>query len=91
MTRPLAVLAFLALCIPPGAASASQWKPPGSQASDFSSRQRCVCGSTWHRHARIISYRHYRLRTAYLIGYDPLPYRYGSTYVFEPPYRYYRR
>lgn len=90
MTQPLAVLAICALCFLPDAASAAQPKPQRSQASDFSSRQRCVCSSTWHRSAHIVRYRHYRLRTAYLIGYDPLPYRYGSTYVFQPPYRYYR-
>jgi hypothetical protein len=26
-----------------------------------------------------------------VIGYDPLPYRFGSTLVWERPYRYYRR
>jgi hypothetical protein len=88
--RFLTILAFSALCILPDAASADQLKPQESSASEFSSRQRCVC-STWHRPARVARYRHYRIRTAYLIGYDPLPYRFGSTLVWERPYRYYRR
>ncbi|MBR0874087.1 hypothetical protein JQ633_27265 [Bradyrhizobium tropiciagri] len=86
MTRLLAVLVSCAFCLLPDAASAAGPEQPGSQLTDVSSRQRCACGS-WHRSAGI---RHYRLRTAYLIGYDPLPYRYGSTFVFERPYRYYR-
>lgn len=88
MTRLLALLAFCAFCTLPDAASADQMKTQPSQVSDFSARQRCAC-STWRRPGRIAQ--HYRIRAAYLIGYDPLPYRYGSTYVFEPPYRYYRR
>jgi len=80
MFRPLMMLAF-ALCV----------LPRNATASDISSRHRCVCSTSWHRHTAIVRYRHYRVRTAYLIGYDPLPYRYGSTYVFERPYRYIRR
>jgi hypothetical protein len=87
MHRPLVVLAFCSLCTVPQAASAHQAKAP-HQISDFSSRHRCVCGPP---RARFVEYRrHYRVRSAYLIGYDPLPYRFGSTFVFEPPYRYYR-
>jgi hypothetical protein len=58
-------------------------------ASEISSRQRCAC--TWHGPTRITHHRRYRsVRTAYLtIGYDPLPYRFGSTSVCAPPYRYY--
>jgi hypothetical protein len=90
MVRLLSILAFGALCVLPGAASADQLTPQKSSASEFSSRQRCAC-STWHRPARVVRNRHYRIRTAYLIGYDPLPYRFGSTWVWERPYRYYRR
>jgi hypothetical protein len=32
-----------------------------------------------------------RRREPAVIGYDPLPYRFGSTYVWERPYRYYWR
>jgi hypothetical protein len=84
MLRLLSILAFGALCMLPGPASADQLKPRESLASEFSSRQRCACDAT-----RIIHHRRYR--TAYLIGYDVLPYRYGSTFVWERPYRYYRR
>jgi hypothetical protein len=80
MLRILPILALSALCI----------LSEESSASEFSSRQRCEC-STWHRPVRVVRYRHYRIRTAYLIGYDPLPYRFGSTFVWERPYRYYRR
>jgi hypothetical protein len=79
------ILALSALCIHSDAASADQVK-----AFEFSSRQRCEC-STWRRSTHVVRYRHYRIRTAYLIGYDPLPYRFGSTFVWERPYRYYRR
>jgi hypothetical protein len=91
MVRLLSFLAFSVLCILPDAAFADQPKSPPARkaASEFSSLQRCGC--TWNRPARVVRYRHYRIRTAYLIGYDPLPYRFGSTFVWEPPYRYYRR
>jgi len=90
MVRTLLILTPLALCIFSGVASAGQLKSnDGSLASDFSSRQRCVC-STGYRSAHVVRYRQYRTRSAYLIGYDPLPYRYGSTFVWERPYRYYR-
>jgi hypothetical protein len=84
MIRLLSILTLSALCILPDRASADQVKPHENLASEISSRQRCACGAT-----RIIHHRRYR--TAYLIGYDVLPYRYGSTFVWEPPYRYYRR
>jgi hypothetical protein len=87
MIRLLSIIAFSALCILPGRASADQLKPHESMATDISSRQRCAC--TWDRPARVVRYRHYRIRTAYLIGYDPLPYRFGSATVWAPPYRYY--
>jgi len=91
MVRLLPVFVSFLLCIFSGAASADQFNPKeASPASEFSSRQRCVC-STSYRSARVVRYsRHYRIRTAYLIGYDPLPYRFGSTFVWERPYRYYR-
>lgn len=75
-----------ALCLIPNFAAADQ---PKAHGSDVSSRQRCVC-STTIRPARVVRYRHYRIKSAYLIGYDPLPYRFGSTFVWQPPYRYYR-
>jgi hypothetical protein len=91
MSRYLMILALTAVCFLSGRASADPLKPQASfSASDFSSRQRCAC-TTWHRPARVVRYRHYRIRTAYLIGYDVLPYRFGSTFVWERPYRYYRR
>ena len=88
MIRLLMVVVAFAFCIFSDAASASN---PGqaSSASEFSARQRCVC-ETSYRPARVVRYRHYRIRTAYVIGYDPLPYRFGSTLVWERPYRYYR-
>jgi hypothetical protein len=89
MVRLLSIVAFSALCILSDRASADQLKPHEGLASEFSSRQRCVC-STSRRSTRVVRYRHYRIRTAYLIGYDPLPYRFGSTFVWERPYRYYR-
>jgi hypothetical protein len=84
MLRFLTILALSALCVLSDAASADQRKPRESSASEFSSRQRCEC-STWYRPTRVVRYRHY------LIGYDPLPYRFGSTFVWERPYRYYWR
>jgi hypothetical protein len=90
MSRMLSILALTAICVLSGRASADTLKPHESVVSDISSRQRCAC-TTWHRPARVVRYRHYRIRTAYLIGYDPLPYRFGSTYVWERPYRYYWR
>ena len=87
MVRLLSILVFGSLFLFSGSASADQTKSREGMASEISSRQRCVC-STGYRSARVVRYRHYR--TAYLIGYDPLPYRYGSTFVWEPPYRYYR-
>jgi hypothetical protein len=88
MIRLLMVVVAFAFCIFSDAASAFN---PGkaSSASEFSARQRCVC-ETSYRPARVVRYRHYRIRTAYVIGYDPLPYRFGSTLVWERPYRYYR-
>ena len=65
-----------ALCVLSDAASADQPKARESSASEFSSRQRCEC-SAWYRPTRVARYRHYRIGTAYLIGYDPLPYRFG--------------
>jgi hypothetical protein len=91
MVRFTTIVAFSALCILPNAASADPLKRQESSASDFSSRQRCAC-TTWHRSARVAHYRHWRIRTvSYLIGYDPLPYRFGSTFIWERPYRYYWR
>ena len=90
MVRLLPVLVAFALCIVSDAASADQFNPgQASSASEFSARQRCVC-DTSYRPTRVVRYRHYRIRTAYVIGYDPLPYRFGSTLVWERPYRYYR-
>ena len=88
MIRLLSILAFGALCILPVRASADQLKPHESLASEISSRQRCAC--TWRGPTRII--RHKRYRSAYLtIGYNPLPYRFGTATVWGPPYRYYWR
>lgn len=91
MFRILSILAFSALCINPDRASADALKPHESSASEISSRQRCAC--TWRGPIRNIHYRRYRsVRTAYLtIGYNPLPYRFGTTTVWGPPYRYYWR
>jgi len=89
MVRLLLIIALGALCILPDRASADRLKPHESSVSEFSSRQRCVC-STPRFSSRAVRFRHYRIRTAYLIGYDPLPYRFGSTLVWEQPYRYYR-
>jgi hypothetical protein len=90
MFRLLSILAFSALCILPDRASADQLKPHESLASEISSRQRCAC--TWRGPTRINHHRRYRsVRTAYLVGYDPLPYRFGSASVWAPPYRYYWR
>jgi hypothetical protein len=86
----MSILALTAICVLSGRASADTLKPHESSASEFSSRQRCEC-STWHRQTRVVRYRHWHHRTGYLIGYDPLPYRFGSTFVWEPPYRYYWR
>ena len=83
MVRLLSILTFSALCILSGRASADTLKPD-ERVSEISSRQRCACTSVVH-------YGRYRVRTAYLIGYDPLPYRYGSTSVWARPYRYYWR
>ena len=89
MVRILSILALGALCILRDRAFADQLKPHESLASEFSSRQRCAC-TTWRGPSRTVHYGRYR-RTAYLIGYDPLPYRFGSIWVWEPPYRYYWR
>jgi hypothetical protein len=88
MSRLLTVfLALSALCLP-DRVSADTPKPHDSLVSEISSRQRCAC--TWRGPTRIIYHRRYR--TAYLtIGYDPLPYRFGSATVWGPPYRYYWR
>jgi hypothetical protein len=88
MVRLLSILAFSALCLLPDRVSADQLKPHESAASEVGSRQRCAC--TWRGPTGIIH--HGRYRTAYLtIGYDPLPYRFGSASVWGPPYRYYWR
>jgi hypothetical protein len=80
MSRLLTLLALSALCLLPGRASADTLKAHESVVSEISSRQRCAC-----------TYERYRIvRRAYLIGYDPLPYRFGSASVWAPPYRYYR-
>ena len=92
MSRLLTLfLALSALCLLPDRVSADTPKPQGSLVSEISSRQRCAC--TWRGPTRIIDHRRYRsVRTAYLtIGYDPLPYRFGSASVWAPPYRYYWR
>jgi hypothetical protein len=90
MFRLLSILALSALCTFPDRASADTPKPHEKVTSEISSRQRCAC--TWRGPARVIHHRHYwSVRTAYLIGYDPLPYRFGSASVWEPPYRYYWR
>ena len=87
MFRLLSIFALSVLCTLPDRVSADTLKPHESLASEISSRQRCAC--TWRG---IIHHRRYRnVRTAYLIGYDPLPYRFGSTLVWERPYRYYWR
>ncbi len=65
--------------------------PQNAIASEITSHRSCECVTTWPTHVSITRHRTYRLGSAYQIGYDPLPYRYGSTYVFEPPYRYVRR
>ena len=91
MFRLLSILALSALCILPDRASADQLKPHESVVSEVGSRQRCAC--TWRGPTRIVHHRRYwGVRTAYLaIGYDPLPYRFGSASVWGPPYRYYWR
>jgi hypothetical protein len=90
MSRLLMVLALTAVCFLSSRASADTLKPPESAASEISSRQRCAC--TWRGPTRVIHHRRYRsVRTAYLIGYDPLPYRFGSASVWARPYRYFWR
>jgi hypothetical protein len=84
MFRLLSILAFSTLCILSDRASADQLKPHESAASEISSRQRCAC--TWRDATRIVHHRRYR--RLYLIGYDPLPYRFG---YFPQPYRYRHR
>ena|SRR5690242_7811883 len=84
MIHLLLLLVFGSLFMVLDQASADQLK-----STEISSRQRCVCTS--YREARIVHYRRLRvIRSAYLIGYDVLPYRFGSTYVWQRPYRYYR-
>lgn len=90
MVRLRSIILLGVLCILSDQASAGALKPHESSVSDFSSRQRCVC-TTSRLSTRGVRYRHYRIRSAYLIGYDPLPYRFGSTFVWERPYRYYRQ
>ena len=85
MVRLLSLLVFGLLFLVTDRASAEQLT-----STEISSRQRCVCSTTSYRPARVVHTKRLRVRTAYLIGYDPLPYRFGSTYVWEPPYRYYR-
>ena len=84
MVRFLPLLVFCSLFVASDQAAADPMR-----STEFSSRQRCVC-STTYRPARSVHYKRLRVRTAYVIGYDPLPYRFGSTFVWEPPYRYYR-
>lgn len=90
MSRLLMVLALTAVCFLSGQASADMLKPPESAASEFSSRQRCVC--TWRRPTRVVHYKRFRSVSAiysyYSFGYDPLPYRFG---YFPEPYRYRHR
>jgi hypothetical protein len=82
MVRLLSILLFSPLFFLSDRASADTLKQPESLASEISSRQRCAC--TWHGPRRY--------RTAFLtIGYDPLPYRFGSASVWARPYRYYWR
>jgi hypothetical protein len=73
MFRLLSILAFGALCIFPDRASADPLWSRESLTSETSSRQR----NTHHRRYWI------------KIGYDPLPYRYGSASTRGRPYRYY--
>ena len=85
MLRLTLLLVFGSLFLVSNRADAEQ-----NKSTEFSARQRCVC-STWHRSARMVRYKGLRIKTAYAIGYDPLPYRFGSIWVWEPPYRYYWR
>ena len=87
MFRLLSIFALSALCLLSERASADTLKPHESVVSEISSRQRCAC--TWRRPTSFVHYKRYR--TAYLIGYDPLPYGFGSASVWAPPYRYYWR
>jgi hypothetical protein len=87
MFRLLSILAFSTVCILPDRAVADQLGSHENAASEISSRQRCAC--TWRDPTRIVHHRRYR--TLYLIGYDPLPYRFGSATVWARPYRYYWR
>ena len=90
MSRLLVVLALTAVCLLSSRAPADTLKPSESAASEISSRQRCAC--TWRGPTRFIHHRRYwGVRRAYLIGYDPLPYRFGSASVWARPYRYYWR
>jgi hypothetical protein len=89
MFRLLSILALSALCTLPDRASADMPKPHERVTSEISSRQRCAC--TWGGPTRYNHRRYRSVRTAYLIGYDPLPYRFGSATVWERPYRYYLR
>ena len=83
-----AALSLSALCLLPDRVSADTPKPHANSVSEISSRQRCAC--TWRGPTRIIH--HGRYRSAYLtIGYNPLPYRFGTATVWGPPYRYYWR
>ena len=76
MFRLLSILAFGALSIFPDRASADPLWSRESLTSATISRQRII----YHR----------RYRSAYLtIGYDPLPYRFGTSTIWGPPYRYY--
>lgn len=85
MVRLLSLVAVSSLLLFADQASATQLK-----STDISSRQRCVCSTPYH-HARVVHYSRLRVfRRAYLIGYDVLPYRFGSTFVWQRPYRYYR-
>ena len=89
MFRLLSILALSALSTLPDRASADTPKPHEGVTSEISSRQRCAC--TWRGPTRVIHHGRY-LRTAYLtIGYNPLPYRFGTATVWGPPYRYYWR
>ena len=83
MFRLLSILAFGALSIFPDRASADPLWTRESLTSATSSRQRCAC--TWRSPTRIIHHRRYWIT----IGYDPLPYRFGTSTIWGPPYRYY--
>jgi hypothetical protein len=88
MFRLLSIIALGTLCTFPDRAFADTPKPHERVTSEISSRQRCAC--TWRGPTRYHHRRYGSVRTAYLtIGYNPLPYRFGTATVWGPPYRYY--